>query len=129
MKRYLRRNGIALAVALEIACVFATPAFAQGAPDGASAPAEQPLPPPDATAPAATPNDDVTVEAPNVDRVRCRRAEPGVGSIIGRRICSSIRQDRERTERDQQQLQQMQDRQIGVCVPSTRPGSCGGSGG
>ena len=76
--------------------------------------------PPDTT--ATTEEENVTVEAPDQDRVRCRRAEPGVGSIIGRRICSTPRQDRERQEHDAQQLDTYQRRQTGVCIPNARTG-------
>lgn len=88
------------------------------APPTETPPATQQTPPDNAT----PPDENVTVEAPNQDRIRCRRAEPGVGSIIGRRICSTPRQDRERQERDAQQLDTFQRRQTGVCIPNARTG-------
>lgn len=75
--------------------------------------------PPDAAPPAPTttqtpansgraPDENVTV-TPDTDNVRhCRRAPPEVGTMIGRRICSTPREDRERAERDQAQLDRVQ---------------------
>lgn len=77
--------------------------------DSASAPATTDTPadaaPVEQPAPAATTNTN------EENRVRCHRGPPEIGSIMGRRICSTRAQDRQRAEHDGDRLNQMQNMQ------------------
>lgn len=71
-----------------------------------------------ATAPPPGPTDpDVVIEGPGRDVVRCHRVI-GTGSIVGRRVCTSRREEQDRMARDQRELEEIQRQQTGVHVPA-----------
>jgi hypothetical protein len=83
----------------------ADPAAADPAAPASAPTTETPAPPADAAPAQATSTED------NHHRVRCRRGPPEIGSIMGRRICSSQSQDDERAQRDAAELRRMQQMQ------------------
>ena len=115
-------EGLILGVFLMTAEQAAAPAGPVDTTSTAAA-AETTAPPADAapvdpapTETAAAPPAEVAPTQPATDdgnRVRCHRGPPEVGSIMGRRICTTRNQDRERARRDAEQLERMQRQQTG----------------
>lgn len=124
-------EGLILGVFLMTAEQAATPAApvdttSAAAAADTTAPTEEAAPADPAPAEAAPPADATPAPAPaatnDANRVRCHRGPPEVGSIMGRRICSTRTQDRERARQDAEQLQRMQREQTGT-------GNLSGAGG
>lgn len=108
--------GVFLMTAQQAAPPPAAPADLQTSSSAAADPATA-----DAAAPAdsAAPADAAPVEQPapaaatptNDNRVRCHRGPPEIGSIMGRRICTTAAQDRQRAQQDADRLNNMQNTQ------------------